>query len=337
MNLRHHLGSARAILAARFRGRHVPLSVTMAVAGRCNYRCAYCSLWTEPVTPLPTDELLGLIDGLARAGMQRIGFSQDEPLLRKDIGCIIDHCKQRGLYVTLGSNGALVPARLAEIRELDVLVLSLDGPREIHDRHREPGAYDRVMDALAAARAAGLTVWITTVLTRFNFRHIPWLLETAARHEVRIAFQLLYHLDHEAGGHPELLPDATDYRAALETVRRARKRGAPVINSPAQIDFLKRWPDYGNPFAEVQSGEPPRLRCWGGRLFLHLEPNGDVYPCSQLVGRPLNALTHGLAPAMTNAAGHVCSSCCLGADYVEYNLLFGLHPGCLWNALRVTR
>jgi sulfatase maturation enzyme AslB (radical SAM superfamily) len=211
----------------------------------------------------------------------------------------------------------------------------LDGPQSVQDAHRVPGAFNDVMNALKAARRNGKTVWVNSVLSRINLDCVPWLIETAQRNEIQISFQLLYHTSEIAGSTEDMLPSADQYRSVVRRIREAKRLGAPVINSYPQLDYLEKWPDYRNPFFSSQVDHRCLLRCWGGRLFLHVEPNGAVFPCSQLMGQPMIAGRDDLHAAVSNAARHACRYCCLGADYVEYNLLMGLNPKAVWNAMRL--
>jgi MoaA/NifB/PqqE/SkfB family radical SAM enzyme len=335
LKLSKKLSSLKATLKAHFFGMPTPLSVTIAVVGRCNYRCAYCKIWQQKKARMTTGQLLELIDQLSKMGTQRIGITQDEPLLHKDIGKIIDFCKERDIFVTLGTNGSLLEERIDQLKNLDVVIFSFDGPPEVHDRHRIPGAYDNVVNAMKVASARGIEIWTTTVLTKYNLDCIDYILEKAEELKFKAAFQLLYHSPQVAGSTESLLPPAQGYRRAIETLMEKKREGSPIINSFTLLKYLRDWPDYEHPFYDEAKVHKRKLKCWSGELFFHIESNGDVYPCTQLIGKPANWLDVGLKKAMDSAKENRCPSCCLGADYIEYNLLFSLHPEPIWNVRRM--
>jgi MoaA/NifB/PqqE/SkfB family radical SAM enzyme len=330
--LRKGVAVLKAIAKARMVDAFIPLSVTMSLTGQCNYRCVYCRLWTQKKDRMPTRDILRLIDELKGLGMQRIGFTQDEPLLHDEIGRIIDFCRERDLFVTLGTNGSLVEKRIRELKNLGVLILSLDGPPEIHDRHRVNGAHSHVLRAIESAKSQGIEVWTTTVLTKYNVGCVDYILDSADRLRFKAAFQILYHSPSISGDILGLFPRAQAYRSALKRIAERKREGRPVINSHALLQFLSEWPDYSRPFSGEGLEQKRRLRCWAGRLFIHVESNGDLFPCSQLVGQPSGWIEKGLPEAVKNASKSACRYCCLGADYIEYNLLFSLHPEAIWNA-----
>ena len=337
MVLRKGVAVLKAIAKARRVDAFIPLSVTMSITGQCNYRCAYCRLWTQEKERMPTQDILRLIDELKGLGMQRIGFTQDEPLLHDEIGRIIDFCRERDLFVTLGTNGSLVEKKIRELKNLGVLILSLDGPPDVHDRHRVPGAHAHVLKAIESAQSQGIEVWTTTVLTRYNVGCVDYILDSADRLHFKAGFQLLYHAPPISGDTQALLPSAQAYRSALKRIAEGKREGRPVINSYALLQYLSEWPDYSQPFSGEGLEQKRRLRCWAGRLFIHVESNGDLFPCSQLVGRPSNWMEKGLREAGRNASRSTCRYCCLGADYAEYNLLFSLHPEAIWNVRKTSR
>lgn len=335
MKLKRSIASFGAVLKSGVFRVNSPLSVTMSITGQCNYRCSYCRVWEKRRDCIPTEHLLNLIESLASSGTQRLGFTQDEPLLHVDLGKILAFCKSLGLFVTLGTNGSLLKKWIHELYNLDILIFSLDGPQAVHDRHRVPGAHSHVVEGIKLARENDIEVWTTTVLTRFNLECIEYILELAEKLHFKAAFQLLYHSPVISGDTRELLPSSFDYRNTIKNIMNAKKQGRPVVNSMSLLKFLYAWPEYGDIFynPEVKNGK--KLRCHGGSLFCHIEPNGDLFPCSQLIGKPLNCLEHGLKPAMDKASQNACRFSCLGADYIEYNLLFSLNPGALWNTRKL--
>jgi radical SAM protein with 4Fe4S-binding SPASM domain len=80
-----------------------------------------------------------------------------EPLLYPEIRPVLEEFKARGLSVSLGTNGTTLGGHAGWLVEagLDLLMVSLDGPADIHDsvRGRE-GAFERQMQGLAAVREA---------------------------------------------------------------------------------------------------------------------------------------------------------------------------------------
>lgn len=157
-------------------GRHINY-VRISVTDRCDLRCRYCM--SEQMTFLPRAEILTLeelgviADRFVARGVRRIRLSGGEPLVRRDftelarrIGRHIGH----GLdELTLTTNGT----RLADHAEalfaagMRRINVSLDSLRPESFAHiSRVGRVDTVLDGIAAARAAGLSVKINMVVLR---------------------------------------------------------------------------------------------------------------------------------------------------------------------------
>src|SRR5665213_3037903 len=94
-------------------GRHISY-LRVSVTDRCDFRCVYCM--TEHMSFLPKADLLTLeeLERLCAAfiakGVQRLRITGGEPLVRKDVMCLIERLGARlgnGLTeLTLTTNGS---------------------------------------------------------------------------------------------------------------------------------------------------------------------------------------------------------------------------------------
>jgi GTP 3',8-cyclase len=167
----------------------------VSVTDRCDLRCRYCM--AEKMTFLPRSELLALeeialiAERFIARGVTKIRLTGGEPLVRRDA---IDLVQRLGRHVgarngwgldelTMTTNGT----RLAEhaqtladagVRRINVSLDSRDPETFRHiTRH---GDLTRVLEGIAAARAAGLTVKINMVaLKGLNDHEIAPMLEWA--------------------------------------------------------------------------------------------------------------------------------------------------------------
>lgn len=316
----------------RLTGHDAPLNVMIALTDDCTSDCGYCDIPARAHPSLSTERLRRVLDELAARGTCRVGFWGGEPLLRADLAELIAHARQLGMWVSLVSNGDLVPRHIDRIADLDHLLLSLDGAEEAHDRQRTKGSHARVLDALDAARSAGIPAWTLTVLTRHNLDDVAWLVDLAQARGHRAAFQVLHHAEALDGGRGSALhPDNSDLRAILEWLKTAKKAGRPVANSLWQLDQLLRWPDLQRP-APVRDASAPT--CLGGRLFFNIDTAGEVYPCSLLIGGaedtppsmpPPSVATGDVAEALAAVPEPPCNRCAATA-FTEYNGLLALRP-----------
>lgn len=178
------------ILAARLADRSRPFFVQYSLLNACNAHCAYCNCPSRADPQLTTAQHLTVLREFARLGAVRIKFLGGEPLLRADLETLIGEVRRLGMRSAMVTNGFLIPDRLAVVRQLDELVISLDGREDAHDRQRGRGTWARVMRAVELCARERLDFFLSVVITRQNSGEIDWLLQTARRLGVAVNFQI---------------------------------------------------------------------------------------------------------------------------------------------------
>jgi len=164
----------------------------VSVTDRCDLRCVYCM--SEHMTFLPRQDLLSLeeLDRLCTAfitrGVTKLRLTGGEPLVRRDVMTLFRalgrHVEAGRLEeLTLTTNGsqlARFAAELADcgVRRINVSLDTLDP--DLFRAITRWGDLGKVLDGIAAARAAGLKVKINAVaLKDVNEQEIPSLMEWA--------------------------------------------------------------------------------------------------------------------------------------------------------------
>ncbi|MGM9998437.1 MAG: radical SAM/SPASM domain-containing protein [Candidatus Bruticola sp.] len=314
-----------AVLKGRLTGSPRPIFATIATNNTCQSRCRYCKIPARKQPELTTEQIKTLIKQMADFGIQRLGIWGGEPLLRSDIEELVAYARHSGLYTTLDTNGYLVPQKASLLKELDHLIISLDGPEEAHDANREPGSFAKAMAAVETASASQVALWTITVLTSNNINKVEWILDQADKYNFTPTFQVLHHSEHFGVNNP-LRPSDQEYKDCLRYLKEAKLRGRRIGNSIQCLDHLLNWQDFSQN-TSVQGGIG-WSKCWAGRFYLNIDADGRLYPCSLLIGdKPgPSALELGFAEAASQVSSqplpcHSCSATC----FTEYNLLFSLN------------
>ena len=158
-------------------GRHISY-LRVSVTDRCDFRCVYCM--AEDMTFLPKAEILSLeeLDRLCSAfvglGVKKLRLTGGEPLVRRGImqlfRSLSRHLKSGALdELTVTTNGSQL-AKYAEelaacgVKRVNVSIDTLD-PAKFTEITRW-GQLPKVLDGVAAAKAAGLKVKINAVALR---------------------------------------------------------------------------------------------------------------------------------------------------------------------------
>jgi radical SAM protein with 4Fe4S-binding SPASM domain len=292
---------------------------------------------------LTPSEALGVADQLAELGVGVVSLTGGEPLMRGDWLDIARRIRGHGMRLRLAANGhGLDDAVLARLVELgtESFAVSVDGPREVHDRLRRGSAgegspFDEAVAALERLRRSPIRGAAITTVARGNLDSLEavrvLLLSLGARH-------WMVQLAHRTGrlragvgiGDAEPIEPDDLPRLARFLVGAGLDRRLPLIVHNT-IGYL--------------SPEEPLLRrdgaarrrgfwagCGCGRTTVGIAPNGDVKGCANQVGAPFvvgnvrterladiwadRARWHWLDPEPSRLRG-ACAACALGATICQ--------------------
>jgi len=333
MRTRDKLAVGARIFAAVATGRPRPLFVQYSLSDRCNGHCVYCNCPNRGDTGLSTGQRLEIIAAFARLGCVRMKLYGGEPLLNDDIEVLAHSVHSHGMRTAMVTNGLLIEEKMAAVRLIDELIISLDGDEAAHDRQRGVGSWRRVMRGIETCAAEGIDFFLNVVMTRHSIGQIDWLCATARRLGVSVNFQIPQFAEELFGKQArEWMPSPEEARAALRKVIEAKESGAPVLFTARSYRRTLEWTDFGKERIE----DPSRpSRCMAGRYSIMIEPNGDVYPCFQHIGtfQPKNAVRDGAEAAWKHAHQHFCHDC-YNTWLNENRAIFGLRPEVLTNFWR---
>ena len=159
----------------------VPRSVDVAVTGRCNLRCTYCSHFTsagDVDTDLPLSEWQDFFRELRDAAVMAITLQGGEPFCRPDLEPLILGIVENRMRFSILSNGTMVTpamaAFLAATGRCDGVQVSIDGAEAaVHDSFRGPGSFARAMAGVRHLQVAGLPVSVRVTLHQNNIDDLP--------------------------------------------------------------------------------------------------------------------------------------------------------------------
>jgi MoaA/NifB/PqqE/SkfB family radical SAM enzyme len=291
--------------------RQLPVLV-LHVNNRCNCRCVMCSIWkSTDESELTPQTLRNLLPDMRALGVVNVVFTGGEPLMHSalpDLGAIL---REAGIRITILTTGLLL-ARLAACvsRMADDVIVSLDGPREIHDRiRRVVGGYDLLSDGVKALHAVAPDFAVSGRCTvqKANYASLRQTVDAAHGVGLQSISFLAADLTSTAFNRTsplsviEMSPLALthDEVQALECEigELVRERSADfasgfIAESP---DKMRRIPHHFR--AHLGLENPVAPRCNAPWISAVLETDGALRPC--FFHRPIgNALADGLAGAL---------------------------------------
>jgi radical SAM protein with 4Fe4S-binding SPASM domain len=153
----------------------VPKTIIWLITGRCNFDCRYCyAKRMRACKELPTEKVFKIIDEASILGVEHIAFTGGEPLLREDILPLLRYTRERGIQVSITTNGSLITEDIAkEFLEFGVFIyLSLNGVGDEHERLRGEGSWGRLLITIEILNKIGLGFATITTLHKGNYKDI---------------------------------------------------------------------------------------------------------------------------------------------------------------------
>jgi MoaA/NifB/PqqE/SkfB family radical SAM enzyme len=105
---------------------------------RCNCRCLMCDIWKNTdAREISAEDLERHVASIEQLGVEWAVLTGGEPLMHADLFRLCEILRRRRIRVTLLSSGLLIERHARAIVEgIDDVIVSLDGPPEVHDRIR---------------------------------------------------------------------------------------------------------------------------------------------------------------------------------------------------------
>jgi radical SAM protein with 4Fe4S-binding SPASM domain len=151
---------------------------------RCNSRCVMCDIWrSRSRDELNPADIACWLQEWHRLGVKRVVLSGGEALLHSRLWELCAHLRAANIGITLLTAGLLLQREATElVRYCDDVIVSLDGPPEIHNRIRNvPRAYEKLAEGVAAVKEADERVIVSGRCTvqRANHHALCATVETA--------------------------------------------------------------------------------------------------------------------------------------------------------------
>jgi MoaA/NifB/PqqE/SkfB family radical SAM enzyme len=326
MDLRGKVSLARAVLRYQVGWESTPIAVAWLVTGRCTATCTYCR-WKRlrDSAELDTGQALRMIDEMRAAGVLMISFTGGEPLLRKDIGQLIRRVKERGLVCKLNTSGLLVERHLQELKPLDLLQVSLDGPPALHDQVRGAGTAEKVTRAVRLARDAGIPLQLVACLSKTTVGAIDEVLRYALDLRVPLHFQPVAPADLSDADREATVPSREALGDAWEHLIDLQRLKSPLARA------------IGNPRSELRYHREVcregRRGCDAALVTATMLPNGDLIFCGNARDyESYSAVKLGFHNAFARLSIPDCDGCtCVGK--LRLTKVFRLDPEVLWEVL----
>ena len=284
------LQTAKFIAANKLSGRAIyPFYASLKVTDRCEFRCPFCNVWKFPAPDEPTDKLKSLLENLGRSSILLTSFEGGEPLLRDDIGELLEFAHQQPYFVLFTtSQRNLLDYPLQDLTKyIDFFHISID---EGHDNLE-------MFDLLPELVKFPSVVCVQTVVRNEDLMDLTWKVERCDSAGAKILIMPAVHLERTANHFP-------DFDHFENQVLSLRKRYPGTIITPR------------NYFREFRKG-----RCSTASIII--DADGRLYyPCRTMMDKAVNLIEVDLMTFLRSSEAHerrkLIDSCTENCGWYQY-------------------
>ena len=270
-------------------GEHIPPFLIASITSKCNLHCAGCysrcnhaTTDAEPVSQLTSEEWLKIFDEADELGISFILLAGGEPMLRRDI--IEAAGKKQNILFPIFTNGTFIDekyfALFDKCRNL-VPIMSIEGSKEITDKRRGKGIYDKLIANMEEFRKRRLIFGASVTVTTQNYKEVTsdeFLNSLSDRGCKAVIFVEYVPVTEESS---ELAPSDTEREYLMNEIQRLREERPEMV----YIAF---------PGDEKSSGGCVAA----GRGFFHINSHGGAEPCPFSPYSDVNIRNSSLREAM---------------------------------------
>jgi len=221
----------------RFLGRRIPLQSVVFITTRCNLRCRHCAIvkaineGRAEAIDRSYDDLVKTFKTCYAKGARVLDLEGGEPFLWRDeartIEDLIAAARATGFFsVTVTTNGTQPIETSA-----DLVWVSLDGVRPMHDDIRGAGCFDTLMQTVE--ESGHPRIHANMVINNRNYTCVEQVVKLVADTPNLQMISLNFHTPHR--GVEDLLLPWDERREVVDSIIAMKRAGYPIINSYAGL------------------------------------------------------------------------------------------------------
>ena len=279
------------------------------------------------------------MDEARTLGAKRFGTWGTEPFMRKDTADILTYAERIGFKeICTVSNGLLlnnkqILDKLEKLRTL-IVVISLDGSKDVHDDLRGKGAFEGAVESLRELRQRGITCSISSIIMRQTLDRLKEIVDLAV--DLKIPVISMQPYQREISG---LKKNHEEFEFRPEEERAVRKKLKLLMRYAAKrkvLVYTASMMKYVPPYLTRGIRFIPPNGCHVPSKVLKVDSSGNCYPCDMIRNRmkqksignvyekSLEDLWHNQIHQELNllALNRKCPSCLAAwSDVESYNVL----------------
>jgi len=203
-----------------------PFYASFKVTHKCSLKCKFCNVWMEKTKDLSKQDVFKVLDAIGDSSIVVVSLEGGDPLMRKDLGDILEYAHQKPFYLFFTTNGNLLDKRpMTEYgKHIDYLHISID------EEHENLEYFER----LAEFQSYGPEICIQTVVTKETMSALEEKIKYVHDAGARMVVMPATHLD----GTDDFYPDPQDFRTQLLKLK--RKYNTTITTPKGYLDNINK-------------------------------------------------------------------------------------------------
>ena len=211
-----------------------PILGTIILTDKCNLKCKHCSVNNIQSVIYPYEQIRKEMKQLYQMGVRILFFCGGETFLWQDSGKrlrdLVTEAKRMGyLIVNVVTNGTFP----LDLPQADLILLSLDGNRRLHNQIRGD-TYDTIMKNVRNATSDNICFYMA--VNQINKNAIRDVCRTAKRMRNVRAVSFNFHTPYPDT--VKLALSRKEKARCCKTIVQMMKEGAPVFNIKSAFPYL---------------------------------------------------------------------------------------------------
>ncbi len=291
----------------KVREQRILHDVTLELTYRCNLDCFFCYNDREKQgAPLSLAQYKILLNDLAGMQTLYLMLTGGEPMMHPHFFEIGSMARELGFVTRIRTNGHSLNQALSERvkKEVDpyIVEVSLHGATaEVHDRQtRVKGSFDRLLENLENAKAAGLRCSIVSTPTAWNEHQIDDMYALCDSIDIPLRFQGPVAPKDNGDTEPliiqpkkatwDLVEQRVNERRADTTTQRSASKGSEPLTArsdpeqaqPGSTNTGSDPASHGSDPFEATTKPEQKSLCGVGVVGVDIDPYGNVQACMHL-------------------------------------------------------
>lgn len=246
-------------------------NVSFEITYRCNLECQHCFNKSNDAAyvGLSKEDVLTLIKELADANVKNVYLTGGEPTKYPYFIDAVSEFHKHGIEVILATNGYDINQHLDFIKETispkSGVYISIDGLSDVHNSLRgKPDAFEHAIESIKSIIRKGLPVRVSSIIWDKNYAQLDSLVDFLKSIGVS-QINLTIPVQVGRAETNQIILHKT-YSETVSMVHLLQEK----YDSESFKIYLKR--------QERLSSDS--LCCQAGQKIMHINSNGEIYPCS---------------------------------------------------------